>query len=120
MEVIGASAGTLLVVAGYALVKRFQRSNCKSKTGCCEIDSPAVELAKQQTERLESQSEQLKNIMKLLREGQALPTALPLKGGVTETVATTATERSRSNSASYLSNSPRVPVENRPSRGNTL
>ena len=46
-------AGTLVVALSYVMIKRLARSNCSSHTTCCECESPAVELAKKQTERIE-------------------------------------------------------------------
>ena len=68
MEALAASAGTLAVVAGYVLVKRFRRSTCHSNSGCCEFNSPALELARQQTERLDKQHGKLEEIIIMLRK----------------------------------------------------
>ena len=57
-----ASLGTLLVVAGYMLVKRMSRSNCAVDSGCLQCDSPAIELQKKQTERLDELFEMIKKI----------------------------------------------------------
>ena len=46
-------AGTLIVALSYVMIKRLARSNCSSHTKCCDCESPAVELAKKQTERIE-------------------------------------------------------------------
>ena len=53
MEALLASLGTLLVVAGYMIVKRLSRSNCAVDSNCLKCESPAIELAKKQTERLD-------------------------------------------------------------------
>ena len=45
--------GTLVIAIGYIVVKRFSRSNCASHTACCECESPAVTLARENTERLD-------------------------------------------------------------------
>ena len=60
MEALAASGATLLIVAGYALIKRFSRTHCHTDSGCMECDSPAVELQKQQTERIDQIFEMLK------------------------------------------------------------
>ena len=60
MEALAASGATLLIVAGYALIKRFRRSRCHSNSGCMECDSPGIELQKQQSERLDAIFELLK------------------------------------------------------------
>ena len=60
MEALAASGATLLIVVGYALIKRFRRTRCHSDSGCMECDSPAVELQKQQSERLDQIFEILK------------------------------------------------------------
>ena len=74
-EVALASAGgTLAVALGYVLLKRCRRSNCRSHTQFCDCDSPAVELAKQQTERLE-------HIIEILRKSQAEGQPPPVRPG---------------------------------------
>jgi len=60
MEALAASGATLLIVVGYALIKRFRRTRCHSDSGCMECDSPAVELQKKNTERLDQIFEILK------------------------------------------------------------
>ena len=60
MEALAASGATLLIVAGYALIKRFRRSRCHTDSGCMECESPADELQKQQSERLDAIFELLK------------------------------------------------------------
>jgi hypothetical protein len=62
MEALFASLGTLLVVAGYMLVKRMARSNCAINSGCLKCTSPAIELAKKQTERLDEIWDKLKQV----------------------------------------------------------
>ena len=67
MEALAASGGTLLIVAGYMIVRRFRASSCHSDSGCCQFDSPAIELAKKQTERLDDHAGQLAEILIMLR-----------------------------------------------------
>ena len=62
MEALLASLGTLLVVAGYMIVKRLARSNCAVDSNCLKCESPAIELAKKQTERLDEIFEMLKRV----------------------------------------------------------
>ena len=62
MEALLASLGTLLVVAGYMIVKRMARSKCDIKSGCLHCKSPAVELQKQHTQRLDEIFEMLKQV----------------------------------------------------------
>ena len=72
MEALLASLGTLLVVAGYMLVKRLARSRCQVDSGCMQCDSPAVELAKKHTERLDEIFEMIKQVRPELREDPVL------------------------------------------------
>ena len=85
MEALAASGATLLIVAGYALIKRFSRTHCHSDSGCMECDSPAVELQKQQTERIDQIFEILK---KTAPEGPELRADLS-QGNSAENPATT-------------------------------
>ncbi len=62
--------GTLVVALGYVAIKRLARSNCSSHTQCCDCESPAVELAKKQTERLDELLNMLKEVRPPDREGQ--------------------------------------------------
>ena len=55
------AGGTLAVALGYVLLKRCRTSNCRSHTRFCDCDSPALVLARQQTERLEHIIEMLRN-----------------------------------------------------------
>ena len=71
MEVFLASLGTLGIVAGYALVKRFSRSNCHSDSGCLQCESPAVELHKANTVRLEEQKDKLDELFEIIKKSQA-------------------------------------------------
>ena len=59
-----AGLGTLLVVAGYMVVKKFGRSRCAVDhcSGCLTCESPAVELQKKQTERLDELFQMIKQI----------------------------------------------------------
>ena len=52
--------GTIIVGLGYVVIKRFSNSNCQSHTSFCDCDSPAVEMQKQTTERLDKLIETLK------------------------------------------------------------
>ena len=72
MEALAASAGTMAIVAGYMIIKRCRSSTCHADSGCCEITSPALELAKKQTERLEMHDLKLEEILIMLGKGQAL------------------------------------------------
>ena len=60
MEALAASGATLLIVAGYALIKRLRRSHCHTNSGCMECDSPGIELQKKQTQRIDQIFEFLK------------------------------------------------------------
>ena len=62
MEALVVSLGTLLVVAGYMVVKRMARSNCAVDSGCLQCESPAVEMQKKQTERLDELFEMIKKM----------------------------------------------------------
>jgi hypothetical protein len=73
MEALAASGGTLLIVVGYVIVKRCRLSTCHADSGCCEIMSPALEIAKQQTDRLEKHDSKLEEILIMLRAGGQLP-----------------------------------------------
>ena len=75
MEALLASLGTLLVVAGYMLVKRLARSRCQVDSGCMQCDSPAVELAKKHTERLDEIFEMIKQVRPELQAGAAVHAA---------------------------------------------
>ena len=55
------AAGSLVVGIGYIILKRCRNSNCVSHTKFCDCESPAVELQKKQTERLEVIMEMLRN-----------------------------------------------------------
>jgi len=90
MEAFAASAGTLAIVIGYVIVKRCRRSECQADSGCFKITSPALELAKQQTERLEKQDLQLKQILIMLAgEGPELLAALKANPAEEKTATTT-------------------------------
>ena len=68
MEALAASGGTLLIVLGYVVVKRCRNSTCESDSGCCHIKSPALEIAKQTTERLDTQQVKLNEILVMLKK----------------------------------------------------
>ena len=87
MEALAASGGTLLIVAGYMIIKRCKASSCHADSGCCEINSPALEIAKQQTERLEKHDVKLEEILIMLK-GQ-LPQELPSLSAVGADAVTT-------------------------------
>ena len=55
MEAIIAAVGTAGVVFAYVIIKKIARSKCvvEKCSGCLSCESPAVELAKKQTERIE-------------------------------------------------------------------
>ena len=55
------AGGTLAVALGYIILKRCRNSNCVSHTKFCDCESPAVELQKKQTERLEVIMEMLRS-----------------------------------------------------------
>ena len=78
MEAFAASAGTLAIVVGYVIVKRCKNSDCQADSGCFKITSPALELAKQQTERLKEQDLKLEQILVMLgaEKGQELLASL--------------------------------------------
>ena len=106
--VVGGSGTALLLLAGYALLKRFKNSSCHSDSGCLECDSPAIELAREQTERLDEQSGQLKQIMSMLKGVRLDPESLELRTptkGEEKKVTTSEVERVRGSSSSYLDNS---------------
>ena len=90
MEALAASGGTLLVVIGYVVVKRCRSSTCHADSGCCEITSPALEIAKQQTERLEKHDLKLEEILVMLKD-QLPQVSLPKLEGGGEKVPTTST-----------------------------
>ena len=58
--VLYSAIGTLVVGIGYVILKRCRSSNCTSHTKFCDCESPAVELQKKQTERLEHIIEMLR------------------------------------------------------------
>ena len=93
MEAFAASAGTLVIVIGYVIVKRCRNSDCQADSGCFKITSPALELAKQQTERLEKQDLKLEQILVMLAgdKGPALLNALKANPDEEKTVTTTST-----------------------------
>ena len=68
MEALLISLGTLLVVAGYMIVKRMARSNCAINSGCLQCDSPAVELAKQHTELAKKHTERLDELFEMIKQ----------------------------------------------------
>ena len=68
MEAVAGGGVALLVLSGYALLKRFRRSTCHSTNSCCEIDSPADEIQRAQTERIDKQEEKLTQIMTILEQ----------------------------------------------------
>ena len=70
------SLGTLGIFAGYALVKRFSRSNCHGNSGCLECDSPAIEMQKQQTERIDSLYDMIKKLQPDVEQGPVSPNRL--------------------------------------------
>ena len=78
MEALAASAGTLGIVIGYVIVKRCRSSECTADSGCFKISSPALEIAKKQTERLEKQDFKLEQILLMLarEKGQGFPNDL--------------------------------------------
>jgi hypothetical protein len=90
MEAIAASAGTLAIVIGYVIVKRCRNSECQADSGCFKITSPALELAKKHTERLEKQDFKLEQILIMLAgdNGPELLTSLK-EGPVEESKVTT-------------------------------
>ena len=83
MEALIAASGSLLVVCGYMLIKKISRSRCAVDSGCVECESPAVELQKKQTERLDD----LYEIIKKLED--QVPRALHSEEGLVETPAAT-------------------------------
>mgnify|MGYP000380245734 CR=1 FL=1 len=62
MEAVLAGAGTLAVVFGYMIIKKIAKSRCAVDSGCLTCESPAVEMAKQHTERLDSLFEMVKKL----------------------------------------------------------
>ena len=68
MEAFLASAGTLVIVLGYTLVKRLRRSNCHSDSGCLECDSPAIEMHKENTSRLQQQSDKINELYDIIKK----------------------------------------------------
>jgi len=52
-----ATLGSVGVLFGYMVVKKLSRSRCHSDSGCIQCDSPAVELAKENTKRLDNIAE---------------------------------------------------------------
>ena len=52
-----AALGSVGVLLGYVVVKKLSRSRCHSDSGCIQCDSPAVELAKENTKRLDNIAE---------------------------------------------------------------
>ena len=65
IEALIAGLGSLLVVAGYMLVKKFARSRCAIDhcSGCFTCESPEVELQKKHTERLDQMFEIIRQIV---------------------------------------------------------
>ena len=59
------AGGTLAVAIGYVILKRCRSSNCVSHTRFCDCESPALELQKKQTERLEVIMEMLRSRLDL-------------------------------------------------------
>jgi hypothetical protein len=118
MEAVAGGGAALLILAGYAILKRFRRSNCHSTTGFCECDSPAIELAREVTVRIDQQEEQLKQLIHML-QGQAPPTSLHEEEGSTSEGATNLIGKADDNLSSYSGNSPPVQTEN-PLRGSIL
>ena len=76
MEVFLASVGTLAVVLGYTLVKRLRRSNCRGTSGCLECDSPAIELHKENTSRLQEQSQKIDELYEIIKKQDPHPVDL--------------------------------------------
>ena len=93
MEALAASAGTLAIVIGYVVVKRCRSSECQADSGCFKITSPALELAKQQTERLEKQDFKLEQILVMLAgdKGPELLAALKANPAEEKKATTTST-----------------------------
>ena len=73
MEAFLASLGTLFVVAGYMVVKRMRASSCSVDNGCLQCESPAIELQKQQTERIDEIFEMIKRLKPLKIPPQETP-----------------------------------------------
>ena len=65
IEALIAGLGSLLVVAGYMLVKKFARSRCAIDhcSGCFTCESPEVALQKKHTERLDQMFEIIRQIV---------------------------------------------------------
>ena len=55
MQAFIAGAGALGVLFGYMIVKKIARSKCvlEKCSGCLSCESPAIQMAKKQTERIE-------------------------------------------------------------------
>ena len=65
--------GSLVVALGYVLVKRLSRSNCESHTDCCECSSPALELQKEHTGRLENLEKTIETLVNRLEPDLGTP-----------------------------------------------
>jgi len=51
------------VLLGYVIVKKISRSHCHSDSGCIECDTPAVEVQRENTTRIEKTEDLLKQLM---------------------------------------------------------
>ena len=107
MEALIAGGGTLLVVFGYMLVKKIARSRCAVDSGCITCESPAVELQKKTTDRLDDLFEMVK---KLDPEILEIPSANLLEDNV---VTTTSKRKECDSPVAYSGNSHPALSENR-------
>jgi iron only hydrogenase large subunit-like protein len=61
--VAGLTSAAVLMV--YMLIKKISRSQCHSDSGCIQCDVPTIELAKENTQRVEK----LEDLIRILQEG---------------------------------------------------
>ena len=109
MEALIAGGGTLLVVFGYMLVKKISRSRCAVDSGCITCESPAVELQKKTTERLDD----LFEMVKRLEPDQEILEHLSADRLEDNVVTTTSKRKECDNSVAYSDNFRPALYENR-------
>ena len=98
-----------MVVLGYMIVKKISRSRCAVDSGCITCESPAVELQKKTTERLDD----LFDMVKRLEPDQEILES-PSEDHPEDNVATTTSKRKECGSpVAYSDNFRPAPGENR-------
>jgi hypothetical protein len=83
---IVAALGSVVVLLGYAIIKKISRSRCHSDSGCIQCDTPAIDIARENTKRLDSIADLIMQLNP--KEDPIFPVSLEVKAAHTISGAT--------------------------------